>query len=85
METKVNSNVIAKSVVSVLGVMHFMAQTSADLLIEAEAKIVGGDKDSVRDNRLLETYRRQEKVLNKVSELKAAIERAKQQVSTEIQ
>jgi hypothetical protein len=80
METNVTTKVI-NGVSAVLGVMHFVAQSTADLIMEAEANIVnksiGTSKQEVKDQRMYITIDRQTKVLERISNAHAMIAKAK--------
>lgn len=60
-----------------LGMAHFVTQSTADLIMEAEAKVVGGIKEETRTRRLAVTYKRQDEVLARVSRAHALLKRAK--------
>ena len=80
METNVTTKVI-NGVSAVLGVMHFVTHSTADLIMEAEANIVnksiGTSKQEVKDQRMYITIDRQTKVLERISKAHAMIAKAK--------
>jgi hypothetical protein len=86
MESNVTTKVI-NGVSAVLGVMHFVAQSTADLIMEAEANIVnksiGTSKKEVKDQRMYITIDRQTKVLERISKSHAMIAKAKAYASND--
>lgn len=65
-----------KTIKGIFGVSHFVLQSAADLVMESEAKMLGGDKEQVRTERLAKTYSRQDEVLARVSRAHAMLKRA---------
>ena len=63
-----------------LGILHVVAQSTADLIMEAEANIVnkaiGTDKEEVRVNRLTITVTRQQAVLDRISKSRQFVAQA---------
>ena len=70
-----------------LGIFHFLAQSTADLLLEGEAtlvnKAIGTDKQAVKDSRQAITIARQDKIKERFSAAHARMAQARQSLSTE--
>ena len=77
------NSIITKTVqvaAGTLGILHFITQSTADLIMEAEAtlvnKAIGTDKEETRTNRLTITLTRQQAVLDRISKSRQFVAQA---------
>lgn len=79
------SNALVTGACSVLGGVHFVTQTTADVVSEAEAKLLqrrdGSEIEDVKKDRMYKTVRRQQHILDKVEAFQKAVKEAKDRIS----
>ena len=72
---------------AVLGGLHFVAQTTADVVSDAEAKLIrnrdGVQLEDTKKERMFKTIERQQHILDKVQAFKDAVSQAKDRVISE--
>jgi hypothetical protein len=81
------SNALVTGACAVLGGLHFVAQTSADVVSDAEAKLIrnrdGVDPEHTKKERMYKTIGRQQHILDKVQAFKDTVSQAKDRVIRE--
>ena len=79
--TRKASNLLVTGTCASLGVLHFLFQSSADVVSDLEAGLIkrrdGLEPEAVKMERMYKTVERQQHILNKVEAFKATIKEAK--------
>ena len=77
-------NALTTATCAVLGGLHFVAQTTADVVLDAEAKLIrnrdGVQLEDTKKERMFKTIERQQHILEKVQAFKDAVSQAKERV-----
>ena len=78
------SNAVVTGTCAGLGVLHFVAQTTADVVSEAEAQLLqrrdGSQIEDIKKERMYKTIERQRHILNKVEAFKRTVVEAKNRI-----
>ena len=79
------SNALVTGACAVLGGVHFVAQTSADVVSSAEAHLLqrrdGSELEHIKKERMYKTVSRQQHILEKVEAFQNAVKEAKDRIA----
>lgn len=71
------SNALVTGACAGLGALHFVAQTTADVVSEAEAQLLqrrdGSDIEDIKKERMVKTVDRQQHILDKATQIRQTI------------
>ena len=78
------SNLLVTGTCATLGVIHFVAQTTADVVSEAEAQLLqrrdGSEIEDIKKERMYKTVERQQHIIDKVEFIRQTVKDARDKI-----